>query len=63
VIALVKPLRLDGDTVHLHLPVAVAATAALCALLALRGGVSRLSGGLLLGAYALYVAASVAVGV
>jgi cation:H+ antiporter len=63
VIALVKPLRLDSDTLHLHLPVAIAATAALCALLATRGGISRRSGALLLSLYGLYLVAAIAIGV
>ena len=46
VIALVQPLPLDDATLHLHLPAAVVATGALCALLALRG-LGRPEGGLL----------------
>jgi cation:H+ antiporter len=61
VIALVKPLDLDSASRHLHLPAAVGATAALCALLAVRGGVSRREGALLLGAYAGYLAAAIVV--
>jgi cation:H+ antiporter len=63
VIALVKPLRLDADSLHLHLPVAAAAPAVLCAVLAFRGGVRRVDGGLLVGLYVAYVAAAVAVGI
>jgi cation:H+ antiporter len=61
IIALVKPLDLDGASRHLHLPVAVGATAALCALLALRGGLTRREGALLLGAYAGYLAGAIVV--
>ena len=61
VIALVKPLRLDHDTLHLHLPAAVAATLGLCALLAWRHGISRPAGGILIGLYGAYVAISIAV--
>src|SRR3954467_11922700 len=63
VIALVKPLRLDADTLHLHLPVAGAAPAAVCALIATRGGLGRADGALLLAAYVAYLAAAVAVGI
>jgi len=63
VIALVKQLELDADTLHLHLPVAVAATAALCAVVGLRRGLGRPEGALLLSLYAAYLAAAVAVGV
>jgi hypothetical protein len=38
VIALVQPLPLDDVTLELHLPASLVAAAALCALLALRGG-------------------------
>lgn len=44
VIALVKPLTLDSQTRHLHLPVAVASTLLLCLLLALGRGVDRRAG-------------------
>jgi cation:H+ antiporter len=63
VIALVKPLELDADTLHLHLPVAVASTATLCAILAVRSEIGRVVGAALLGLYAAYVGASVVVGV
>jgi cation:H+ antiporter len=62
-IALVKPLELDADTLHLHLPVAVGATAALCVVLALRGGLGRPEGAVLLSLYAAYLGAVVLVGV
>jgi cation:H+ antiporter len=61
VIALVRPLRLDGASRDLHLPVAVGATAALCTLLAVRGRLTRWEGVLLLGAYAGYLAAAIVV--
>ncbi len=63
VIALVKPLRLDADTLHLHLPVAAASPAVACALIASRGGLGRAEGALLLTLYAAYVATAVAVGI
>jgi cation:H+ antiporter len=63
VIALVKPLELDADTLHLHLPVAVASTAVLCVLLAVRSEIGRATGAALLALYAAYVGAAVAVGV
>ncbi len=60
VIALVKPLRLDSDTVRLHLPVAAGSALLVCALLALRGGISRRAGLLLAFLYVAYVGASIA---
>jgi len=63
VIALVKPLELDGDTLHLHLPAAVASTATLCTVLIIRRGIGRAGGAALLALYAAYLGASVAVGV
>jgi cation:H+ antiporter len=63
VIALVKPLRLDADTLHLHLPAAAASPAVACGLIAARGGLGRAEGALLVALYAAYVAAAVAVGV
>jgi cation:H+ antiporter len=60
VIALIKPLELDAATRHLHLPVALGATIVLCATLRLRGGLSRIAGGLFVGLYAGYVAAAIA---
>jgi cation:H+ antiporter len=62
VIALVKPLRLDDASRHLHLPAAAAATAALCVLLAWRRRVGRAEGAALLAAYAAYLAAAVIAG-
>jgi cation:H+ antiporter len=59
VIALVQPLPIDAATRHLHLPAAVIATAALCALLAIRNGLGRLEGGVLLALYATYLALAV----
>jgi cation:H+ antiporter len=61
VIALVKPLDLDHDTLRLHLPAAVASTALLCAVLARTGGIDRRTGALLVLLYVVYVAAAVAV--
>lgn len=56
VIALVQPLPLDAATRHLHLPAALVSTAALCTLLATRGGLGRVEGGILLALYAAYLA-------
>lgn len=62
VVALVKPLELDHATTRLHLPAAVIATLALCALLARGRGLGRGEGALLLSLYAGYVAGAIAVG-
>lgn len=59
VIALVQPLRLDDATLELHLPATLVATAALCALLALRGGLGRVEGAVLLTLYGAYLALAV----
>jgi cation:H+ antiporter len=59
VIALVQPLSLDPATRHVHLPAALIATSALCALVATREGLSRREGGLLLALYAAYLALAV----
>lgn len=59
VIALVKPLPLDNTTRHLHVPFAAGSTLLLCAILALRHGIGRLEGSLLLALYAGYVAAAI----
>jgi cation:H+ antiporter len=59
VIALVQPLSLDPATRHLHLPAALIATSALCALVATRDGLGRREGGLLLALYAAYLALAV----
>lgn len=63
IIALVRPLELDSVSRWLHLPVAAASPVLLVGLLAWRGGVGRAGGGLLLGLYAGYVAASIVVSV
>lgn len=63
VIALVRPLDLDRDTLALHLPVATTAPALLCALLAWRRGLARLTGAALLTVYAAYVAVAITVGI
>ena len=55
VIALVQPLSINATTRDLHLPAAVVATAALCTLLATRGRLGRLEGGILLALYAAYL--------
>jgi cation:H+ antiporter len=59
IIALVKPLRLDAISVHLHLPVAVGATLALCVLLATAGQITRLTGAVMCLLYLGYVAAAI----
>jgi cation:H+ antiporter len=61
VIALVKPLSLDDASRYLHLPVAVAATWILCALVWWTKGISRPAGAGLLGLYAAYIAAAILV--
>jgi cation:H+ antiporter len=61
VIALVKPLTLDDASRYLHLPVAVGATWALCAVLWLRKGLTRATGGALLALYALYIVGAIVV--
>lgn len=60
VIALVQPLPLDHATRWLHLPAALITTAALCTLVALRGGLGRVEGSLLLALYAAYVTLAIA---
>ncbi len=60
VIALVRPLAIDAATRHLHLPAALVATTALCALLGTRNGLGRPEGALLLAGYTAYVALAVA---
>jgi cation:H+ antiporter len=59
VIAIVKPLELGSASRWLHLPVAAASPLLLVALLAWRGGLSRLAGSLLLTLYVGYIAAAV----
>jgi cation:H+ antiporter len=59
VIALVKPLTLDTATLRLHLPVAVAATLLLCALIQWHGKLDRRAGMFLLIAYAAYVTTAI----
>jgi cation:H+ antiporter len=62
IIALVKPLDLDGATRWLHLPAAAAASA-LFSLVAWRaGGIGRRLGGVFLALYAAYVVAAVIAG-
>jgi len=63
VIALVRPLRLDAASVHLHLPVAVAAPLLLTGALAGNGGLGRLAGAGLLGAYVAYVTTAIVLAV
>jgi cation:H+ antiporter len=62
VVALVRPIELDRTTTRLHLPAAVGATLALCALLARGRGLGRGEGALLFGLYAAYVAAAIIAG-
>ena len=59
VIALVQPLPLDTATRHLHLPAALIATCVLCAMLAVRGGLGRREGAILLALYAAYLVLAV----
>jgi cation:H+ antiporter len=61
VIALVRPLELDGVTVGLHLPVAVASPILVAGLLAWRHRLARIDGIILLALYAAYVTASIVV--
>ena len=63
IIALVKPLTLDHASLRFHLPVAVASTALLAALLGIRRHLGRPEGALLCTAYVAYVAASIAIAV
>ena len=60
-IALVRPLQLDDATRFLHLPVASASPSVFVALFALRGGLGRTEGGLLVGLYGVYVAVAIVV--
>jgi cation:H+ antiporter len=61
VISLIGPIALDGPTRDLHLPMAAASVLLLVACVATRGGISRGAGGVLLGVYAGYVAAAIAI--
>lgn len=61
VIALVKPLELDAATVALHLPVAAGSALVLCALVGLRGGISRRAAAALVALYLAYIAAAIIV--
>jgi cation:H+ antiporter len=63
VIALVRPLELDGLTRALHLPAAVGSVVVFCALAARGNGLGRRAGVSLLALYATYVAAAVALSV
>lgn len=60
VIALVRPVRLDAPSLHLHLPVAVGSVLALCALAAWKGVLARAAGAVLVALYVAYVAGAVA---
>jgi cation:H+ antiporter len=62
-IALVRPLQLDDASRFLHLPVAAVSPFVFAALFALRGGLGRVEGALLVGLYAAYVAVAIAVSV
>ena len=59
VIALVRPLELDADTLHLHLPAAVASTVVLALVAVVRPAIGRIEGGAMLGVYALYLKTAV----
>ncbi len=61
VIALVRPLHLDSASLHLHLPMSVAATMVLCATLWLRRGLGRATGVLFVALYLGYVVAAIAI--
>lgn len=61
VIALVRPLELDGVSIGLHLPVAVASPIVFATLLAWRHRLARIEGVVLLVLYAAYVTASIVV--
>ncbi|MEO8291039.1 MAG: hypothetical protein ABI649_08625 [Gaiellaceae bacterium] len=63
VIALVRPLDLDGVTRALHLPVAAGSSLVLALLLGVRGGLGRVEGAFLVAAYCAYVATAVVVSV
>jgi cation:H+ antiporter len=63
VIALVRPLEVDGLTRALHLPVAVASVLVFCTVAGLGRGVGRAAGAALLALYAAYVATAVALSV
>lgn len=63
VIALVRPLELDGVSRGFHLPAAAGSVLALTAILHLRGGLGRREGVLLSSAYAAYVAGAIALAV
>jgi cation:H+ antiporter len=59
-IALIHPLRLNAATVHLHLPVAAASAVVLALVLAVRSGIRRGEGALMLFLYLGYVVAAIA---
>ena len=59
VLALVRPLELGDETLHVHLPAAVAATLLLAGVAAARAALGRAEGAVLLAAYAGYLAAAV----
>jgi cation:H+ antiporter len=63
VIALVRPLDFDSETRDLHLPVAAASPLVLVSLYALRRGLGRPDGGLLVALYAAYVSVAVAISI
>jgi cation:H+ antiporter len=61
VIALVRPLRLDSASLHLHLPASVAATAVLSGALLANRGIGRAAGAVFVVLYLGYVAAAIAI--
>ncbi len=63
VIALVRPLELDGVSRGLHLPVAAASTLVVVALVGARRGLGRLDGAALLVLYVAYVVAAITLAV
>jgi cation:H+ antiporter len=63
VIALVRPLDLADSSRYLYLPVAAASPAFFVGLFALRGGLGRLEGAVLVALYAAYIGVAIAVSV
>ncbi|MDP8932161.1 MAG: hypothetical protein M3O70_27225 [Actinomycetota bacterium] len=63
VIALVRPLHLERESLYLHLPVAVASVLTMTLLIVGRKGIGRLAGAVLLVFYVGYLVAAVAVAV
>ena len=62
IIALVKPLPLNGPSLWLHLPVAAGSAILFSGVAWRRGGLGRAEGAFLLGIWLLYVAAAIIAG-